>query len=489
MDVSCDQITIAFDKCNGVRGRQLMKKVLLTGFICLSLASGAFGATKTASLEAASRSLYQTPLSWVAPGIGTIVTFFTTYDGASGLPLFDATSTNFSAEVRPRAGQANTFEADYLNLNGDIGIVAYGSTTFSILNNDSDQNTLPDVFEFKKASTVAYIGTIQSDFPSVIHYTTRGTFTKQAGQYSTSNTTIVSDPNGVVVLQGTADIRLGYFSGVATYTRGAASAQTMDLTLTGVLFDTIPVTYTATTPFTVVNADTVSLPAFVARQPNGVSIQVFAATLNRKGKKYVAEFEINDGNFSTSWRDYTKWVLELTDSNDADGNGIPDLSDLLATPPTFTVQPLSGNYPAGTSFWLSATATGTPAPTYQWQHNGTNLTGANLSTLTINNAQAINAGQYRVIASNSAGSIPSKEASVTVITTPGPRLVISSEPRKKIRISWPATAGNFVVEYKPNPSAFNWNDFHVTPVDLNSEKVLILNADLAASLFRLRRSP
>ena len=71
----------------------------------------------------------------------------------------------------------------------------------------------------------------------------------------------------------------------------------------------------------------------------------------------------------------------------------------------------------GSNVVISTVVTGVPAPSVQWQYNGANLTdgattnggssisGSLTSTLTINNAQLGDAGQYCLIASNIGGSI------------------------------------------------------------------------------------
>ncbi len=69
----------------------------------------------------------------------------------------------------------------------------------------------------------------------------------------------------------------------------------------------------------------------------------------------------------------------------------------------------------GGSITLSVTATGTPAPTFQWQRNGANLPGATGSSLPIINAVQGNAGTYHVIATNAGGSIPSTPTALDVI--------------------------------------------------------------------------
>jgi len=55
---------------------------------------------------------------------------------------------------------------------------------------------------------------------------------------------------------------------------------------------------------------------------------------------------------------------------------------------------------AGLTASFTVAATGTPAPTYQWRKNGTNLSGATSATLTLTNVSAADAGSYDVIATN-----------------------------------------------------------------------------------------
>ena len=70
------------------------------------------------------------------------------------------------------------------------------------------------------------------------------------------------------------------------------------------------------------------------------------------------------------------------------------------------------------------------AITYQWQFNGVNLadggriSGANRTVLTIANAQPADAGNYRLVASNVAGTATSSDAVLTV--TPAPPIVYTA---------------------------------------------------------------
>jgi len=85
-----------------------------------------------------------------------------------------------------------------------------------------------------------------------------------------------------------------------------------------------------------------------------------------------------------------------------------------------TGQPQSLTVAAGSSAEFSVTASGTPTPTYQWQFNGTALTGATGNTLKLANVSTANAGNYTVVVSNPNGSVTSNAATLTVTTSPPP---------------------------------------------------------------------
>jgi hypothetical protein len=95
--------------------------------------------------------------------------------------------------------------------------------------------------------------------------------------------------------------------------------------------------------------------------------------------------------------------------------------------PAITTQPASQTVVAGANVSFSVTASGTPAPTFQWKLNGTVISGATGATLTLSNVQTTNAGSYTVVAANSAGSVTSVAATLTVNPlTVAP--VITSQP-------------------------------------------------------------
>ncbi|MCE2863908.1 MAG: immunoglobulin domain-containing protein, partial [Opitutaceae bacterium] len=101
------------------------------------------------------------------------------------------------------------------------------------------------------------------------------------------------------------------------------------------------------------------------------------------------------------------------------GQGTPEpivfaITGAAATAPSITAQPQTQTARAGGSVTFSATASAAPEPAYQWQRNGVAISGATGATLTLNAVSAAEAGLYRVVVSNSAGSVTSSEASLTV---------------------------------------------------------------------------
>lgn len=86
------------------------------------------------------------------------------------------------------------------------------------------------------------------------------------------------------------------------------------------------------------------------------------------------------------------------------------------TPPTIITQPQSYAVVAGSNLTVSVMVTGAPAPSLQWQFNGTNLPGDNLSTLTLNSMAVTQSGSYDVVVTNNFGSVTSSVARLAAVT-------------------------------------------------------------------------
>jgi len=106
------------------------------------------------------------------------------------------------------------------------------------------------------------------------------------------------------------------------------------------------------------------------------------------------------------------------------------------TAPVLTTQPQSQTVTLGTSVSLSVVAGGYPPPSYQWEFDGTNVAGATNETLTLNNVQLSQAGNYTVLVTNLYGSVPS---SIAVLTVDQPS---DCDPTPAGLVSWWAGEGN-----------------------------------------------
>jgi hypothetical protein len=94
---------------------------------------------------------------------------------------------------------------------------------------------------------------------------------------------------------------------------------------------------------------------------------------------------------------------------------------LLAIAPTIQTQPQNQTVTAGSGAQFSVTATGRPVVNYQWNFNGTAISGATSSTYSLSNAQSGNAGNYTAVVSNVIGNVTSTAATLTVnAATPPP---------------------------------------------------------------------
>ncbi len=90
----------------------------------------------------------------------------------------------------------------------------------------------------------------------------------------------------------------------------------------------------------------------------------------------------------------------------------------MVEPPVIVTQPVASSVNAGATVAFSVVATGTAPLAYQWRRNGGVLAGQTNATLTLNQVQPANSGDYSVVVGNSAGSVTSALAALTVNTQP-----------------------------------------------------------------------
>jgi cyclophilin family peptidyl-prolyl cis-trans isomerase len=121
---------------------------------------------------------------------------------------------------------------------------------------------------------------------------------------------------------------------------------------------------------------------------------------------------------------------------DTNGNAISSAFNVTVTNPTITSQPSPQTVSSGSTVVFSVTATGVPAPTYQWLRGSTQpgvgtpalIQGATSPTLVLSGVSGANAalaGNYSVVVANSVSAVTSNPATLTVITTNDPGRLIN----------------------------------------------------------------
>ena len=139
------------------------------------------------------------------------------------------------------------------------------------------------------------------------------------------------------------------------------------------------------------------------------------------------------------------------------------------TPPVFTLDPMSQTSNIGATVVFTAAATGSPPVTYQWRFGGLgDIAGQTNTSLTVTNVQTANAGNYRVVASNIAGSVMSAVAVLTVNAPP----VITQQPLTQTVAPGSNPALTVVATGTPTPT-YQWR-FNATNLPGETAAMLTL---------------
>ena len=150
------------------------------------------------------------------------------------------------------------------------------------------------------------------------------------------------------------------------------------------------------------------------------------------------------------------------------------ITSVPSTEPAIATQPASQSVNAGATATFSAVATGSPAPTYLWRHNGVLISGATNSTLVLANVTAADAGAYTVTVSNAAGVVTSSAATLTVIS-PGP--TFTQQPQSQ-HVS-PGATVTFAAAISGTAQSFVWKKDNVTIPGATGSTLTLANASAA----------
>lgn len=153
-------------------------------------------------------------------------------------------------------------------------------------------------------------------------------------------------------------------------------------------------------------------------------------------------------------------TLVATDPEGADR--VVTFGAVVSAPPRITSAPTSVTVGVGSPVTLTVAAVGTEPITYQWQRNGTPVSGATSATFQIPSADVSQAGAYRVLVGNELGTVLSEPATVSVLAPP----TILSGPLTLYRAA--GQPAKFEVNASgAAPLGYQWL-FNGEPADLNA---------------------
>ncbi len=226
----------------------------------------------------------------------------------------------------------------------------------------------------------------------------------------------------------------GSYTAVATNSAGSATSSAAVLTVTAPA--TAPSFTTQPANQTALAGANASLAAAASGSPaptyqwqkGGVNIAgATASTLTLTG--------VTTGDNGSS---YT--VIATNSAGSATSSAALLTVSTLATAPSIATQPVSQTAQVGAGVSMVVSATGTPTPSYQWSKNGVIISGATVATYSLASAVSGDAGSYTVVATNSAGSVTSNPAVLTVNALPAtPAAATPTTPANPATPTTPAT--------------------------------------------------
>lgn len=169
---------------------------------------------------------------------------------------------------------------------------------------------------------------------------------------------------------------------------------------------------------------------------------------------------------------FLRWFLARPSAGSSPGVAIDNLtvqfSPAGSAPPSIATQPQDEAAGEGGFAFFSVGATGSPAPDFQWQFNGTNLPDATNATLALTNLAMNQAGNYSITVTNLAGATNSRAVTLRI----SPTALLATNGAIKI-LTYNVAGNNSGAS--TNPAAWSTN---APPVQAIGRKLRYLNPDL-----------
>jgi hypothetical protein len=139
----------------------------------------------------------------------------------------------------------------------------------------------------------------------------------------------------------------------------------------------------------------------------------------------------------------------------ANVSGVNFTDTVVAVGPSITTQPASQAVTAGQTASFSVAATGTAPLSYQWRKNGTGILGATSSSYTTpSTTSSDNGAQFTVVVTNTAGSMTSAAATLTVNAAPAAPSITTQPTNQTVTAGQTASFG--VAATGTAPLSYQW---------------------------------
>jgi hypothetical protein len=223
-----------------------------------------------------------------------------------------------------------------------------------------------------------------------------------------------SNPGGgSIFAYGHGGYSLGMFdNGVLFFSRVGVSYVGSSVAITDTNFHHVAVTKAGTTVVFYIDGTPHAAPSYSASFTFSTPAAIGARGDNLANSFLGMVDEISVYNRALS-------VAEIQAIHSTGGSGKCEVA------PFITAQPADQVATVGSVATFTVGAAGTQPLSYQWQFNGTNLSGATAGSLVLANVQLADAGNYSVVISNLAGTVTSSNATLTVSLPPATVAVAS----------------------------------------------------------------
>ena len=231
-------------------------------------------------------------------------------------------------------------------------------------------------------------------------------------QWSKGSSPIANATNAIYTINAVSTADAGSYSVVVTNAGGSVTSATAVLNVTAgasaPVISTQPVPQSVAAGGSATLAVVASGTAPLAYQWRKEGVAISGATSSTLALNGVTS--VSAGSYSVivsnSAGSVTSTAATLTVSS-------------VAASPVVTTQPASQAVAVGGSATLSVVATGTAPLAYQWRKDGTAIAGATRENYALSSFTAAAAGSYTVVVSNSAGSVTSSPAAVSLAASTG----------------------------------------------------------------------